>query len=254
MTVDGWSVAVDRLLLGIGHASLAFSRNCIRYSDSGYMRLLDARLPKEQKLSLLHGFGQCYVEFFVRPPDPDTLLGEGVSEMDKTSMMGTQDRPSAPPLGSIAIDFAATATRGGETKQLRWGFRHTIPYFKCASTAGGVPPQPIELRSDEDLTFHAIIRAAAFFGDDNSATTAMPRFDPIAAADTTFGNDDGDITLDELGEVSIDVARQSGAYGTGHLGTRPRSLEDYMYLVLLPQLVGFREEIACSPTFTPPPP
>jgi hypothetical protein len=151
-TVDGWSIAVDRLLLGVGDAALSFGRDCFRYSDSRYMRLLDARLSTEQKVNQIFGFGTCYLDFRVQPPDPDTLLGEGVSEMDKASMQGDQGRTGQPSSG-IAVDFAATATRGAETKRL------------------------------------------------------------------------------------------------GNVTSHPHSLEDYMYLVLLLQLLGFHEEIACSGPF-----
>src|SRR5689334_11162816 len=48
VTADGWSITIDRLLLGMGDASLGF--NCKTYSESDYLRLLDARITTDQKL------------------------------------------------------------------------------------------------------------------------------------------------------------------------------------------------------------
>jgi hypothetical protein len=251
-TVDGWSIAVDRLLLGVGDVSIGSRPGaCSNYSgfDSRYLRLLDARVATEQKVNLVFGLGQCQFDVLVRSPDAETVLGEGVSELDRTMMGG--DRPQTPRRAGEgkAIEFFASATRGTETKRIDWSFGRRIVNSRCGHAAGRNAVQPIELRSEESLAFHIRIRDTVLFDDDGDPAIAVLRFDPIAAADTVFGNGDGEITLDELGNVSMDVARQSGPYGVGEVRNTPRSLQDYINLILLPQLVAFREDIRCNPPF-----
>jgi hypothetical protein len=202
VTADGWSITIDRLLLAIGEASLGF--NCKNYSEASYLRLLDGRVTSDQKLVLLYGLGRCYFDFHVTPPDPDVLLGEGVSEADGELMSRPEVvMPGQPPRG-IAVDFAATARHAAQTKRMHWMFSQSTEYRSCIRTIPDAPSQPIELRSQETSTFHIGVRGAVLFGDDDDPATARLRFDPMAAADTVFGNDDDDVTLHELGAVSLD--------------------------------------------------
>jgi hypothetical protein len=244
-TADGWSIAVDRLLLGIGYASLG--HDCNSYSEAEYERLLDGRLGTDQRLSILFGLGQCDFEFHVAAPSAETLLGEGVTDADKELMATHEDFRAGRPPDGIAVDFAATATRGPEIKRVHWMFRQATTYLRCVRTEPGMPSQPLELQSNDNLTLHIGIRGVALFGDDADSRTAVMRFDPIAMADTMYGNGDAEVTLDELDGVSLDLARQSGPYRVGSVRSGPvSSLEDYVYLVLLSRLVGFRENITCE--------
>jgi hypothetical protein len=248
-TADGWSIAVDRLLVGIGYASLGRAGSCNGYSEADYERLLDGRLGTDQKLSILFGLGQCHFEFHVTAPSAETLLGETVTEADKELMATHDDFGAGRRPDGIAVDFAATATRGPELERVHWMFRQATTYRNCGRSEPSGSSQPIELQSDDNLTLHIGVRGVALFGDDADPRTAVLRFDPIAMADTTFGNGDAEITLEELDGVSLDVARQSdpGRYRVGSVMSGPvSSLEDYVYLVLLSRLVGFRENITCE--------
>jgi len=261
-TADGWSIVVDGLILGIGVAGLltpAFvNRSCNSYSEGPrYSRLLDARLPTDQKVSTLFGLGRCHLTFAITPPSDDTLLGENVSQADKDRMAGRALADGRRAAG-MAIDFAATATRGPETKQVHWQLRQGRG-FTCSRTVEGVPSQPIELESEANLPFHIGIRGAALFAD-SAGPTATLRFDSIAAADTDHGNGDGEITLDEVGKVTLDVARRYGPYDSASIPGAPvvptfpgsASLEDYIYRDLLPTLVSMREHVTCTAGFFPP--
>jgi hypothetical protein len=151
----------------------------------------------------------------------------------------------------MTVDFSATATRAMETKRVHWQFRQPATYPRCYRNPTDAAPQPAELRGDENLTFHIAIRGAALFRDDFNPTTAKLRFDPIAAADAVHGNADDEVTLAELGAMSLDAVRQYGPYSVPDTMTRvpspmPRSLENYMYRVLLQGLAGFREDVICD--------
>ena len=259
-TADGWSIVVDRLMLGIGSAGFVPGnaasdyRSCQSYSEGPpYHRLLDARLPTDQKLSTIFGLGRCHFNFAIAAPSSDALLGETVTQADKDRMMVRVLADGPRRLGGIVIDFSATATRGPETKQVHWQFSEGGVGLTCSRTVAGSPPQPIELESGATLAFHIGIRGAALFADDASPDATL-RFDTIAAADTVYGNADGEITLDEVGKVTLEIARRHGPYNAASVPGAPVgpgipgsvSLEDYIERELLSTLVRMREDVTCT--------
>jgi hypothetical protein len=249
-TVDGWSISVDRFLVGIGDASVGDA--CISYSDAGYGRLLDGKRSDDQKLSLLFGLGQCELHFRTSPPASDMLLGTGVTEADAILLATKDVDPYVTQPAGVCVDLTATATRGTSVEHLHWSFRQRIQYRNCETPVDGKPTIPLDFPSNANLTYHIALMPDALLRDDKTASAAL-RFDAIASADTMFGDGDGNITLDELGKVSLDVARLVGPYGVPDPDPRvmspiPTSLEDYVYLVLMPMIPQFREPILCQPT------
>ena len=251
MTADGWSMTVDRLLIGLGGAQFEHRQDCEAYSDTSYDRLLDATLRHEQKLSIIYGLGGCPFQFAIRWPSAETVLGEGVTEADREDMGGFPElSPEHPP--GIAVDFAATATRGSEVKRVHWRFRQSTGYFNCSLRAEGGAPLPLVLDSDENLAAPIAVRGTVLFLDDAATTgdaqaTAELRFDVMAAADTAHGNDDGEVTLDELAEVSLDEARRFGGRYNVDPGTpTPSKLADYLHLGLFRRLVEPRQPFGCQ--------
>ena len=242
-TADGWSISVDRLLLGIGEASLGES--CTPYSDDNYDRLLDGLLPTAQKVGIVYGLGQCDFLFVIRAPSHNTVLGEGVTEADKTLMGTWDDRGSHRPMNNIAVYFAATATREGETKHVHWMIDQPTSYLECArQTEAG--SQLMRLESNENITLQIGIRGVELFGNDESPTAEL-RFDPFVYADDEFGDGDGNVTLHEMGLVEINRLQGFGPYSVGsNTQSLVRTLEGYMQFVLLPKIARFRENVTCQ--------
>jgi hypothetical protein len=245
ITADGWSMTVDRLFIGLGNAGFEPRTDCETYSDSSYDRLLDATLSKEQKLSIIYALGNCPFHLNLWSPSPEAVLGEGVTEADREAMGGLgATTPNRPPVG-IAVDFAATALRGAETKRMHWRFRQFTSYGPCSPRAEDRTPLPLVLHSDENLTVRTAVRGTVLFADDAAATASL-RFDPMAEADTTPGGGDGEVTLQELGMVRIEDARRFGPYGCNGGLCSPRTLEDYLYQVLFQQIVQFSAPFGCD--------
>ena len=243
-TADGWSISVDRFLLGAGHVELG--RCCTGYSDAEYNRLLDALLPTAQKVGIVYGLGQCGFSFRIASSSSDQLLlGEGVTEADK-ELMGTWDDPGPHRLPtSNAVYFAASATRGGETKHVHWLISMSTSYFDCARRTETGATQPMRLESNENVSLHVGIRGVELFGNDESMTAEL-RFDPFAYADDEFGDGDGEVTLQEIGRVELNRLRAFGPYSASNTATSVRSLGDYLYYVLLPKIARFRENVTCE--------
>ena len=139
-TDDGWTIAIDRLFVGLGRGRV--DDDCIDYSDSRYDRLLDLSHSGDQKLSTEFALGKCAVRFRMSGPSPDTVLGAGVTETDKLllGMYSSDDVVSSP--APIALDVLATAQRGETIERLHWSFRQTVRYKDCNGVgAEGGPPR-----------------------------------------------------------------------------------------------------------------
>lgn len=250
VTADGWTIAFDRVLIAIGNEGL--SDPCAVYGEANYDRILDITHDGGQHLGIVHGLGQCDVDFRVTAPSSDALLGEGVTEEDKTRLR-TPGGDYYIPLGGISTEIAFTATRGDVKKRFYFPFRARIRYQRCAlDQDSGIPS--VDLRSHVDLTYNVRIEAEAVLRDDLDAGAAL-RFDPFAAADK---DNDGLITVEELRGIPIEQVRDSGAFEAGTyevddagLVQRGRpiviaTLGDYVYEILAPTLARFRDTGTCT--------
>jgi hypothetical protein len=223
----------------------AFQMPCETYSDARYNRLLDATLHEDQKISIIYGLGKCTFDFAVQWPQQDSVLGKGVTEADREAMEGfAEPSPGRPPIG-ITVDFAATATRGTETKRLHWQFRQRTSYTDCSPRGDNGGSLSLVLESDENLDIRTTVRGTVLFADNAPATDSL-RFDPMAIADTTLGNNDGDVTLEEVGRVTIENARQFGGLYKDPEGSSSRTLVDYLYQVLFERIVEFPDHFGCK--------
>jgi hypothetical protein len=249
-TTDGWMLTIDRFFVGIGDADVGDT--CLKYSEGGYGRLIDARRSDDQKLALLFGFGQCGLRVRVAGPASDTILGEGVTEEDALLLGLKGTDPYVTQESSASVGIAATATRGSTTERFNWSFRQRITYRDCETPVDGKPGTPLDFPSNANFTYHIVLHPETLLRDDHDGATAALRFDAMMSADTIFGNADGEVTLSELGGVTLDEARKTGPYSIGdstdpNAASKIHTLEDYVYLVLLPAIPQFREGFLCTP-------
>ncbi|MBI5534905.1 MAG: hypothetical protein HY898_19415 [Deltaproteobacteria bacterium] len=273
-TVDGWLLTFQRVTLGIGRVSLG--DGCNSYSEARYDRILDVTKGSGQKISEQYGIGVCDVRFRVNVPATDAVLGAGMTEADRAVMRTPGTDLYATDAG-VTIWIEATASREGVTKTLRWLFRQPYRYESCGVKIDGQIAAGVNLVGSENQTFDIGVAAERLFRDDIQEATAALRFDPFAAADA---NNDGQITLEELGKVELSKIRGLGPYGldadagdggdahveagkadagdmdsgdmdagdmdAGDGGPRGiTTLQDYVYNVLMPTLPRFRDTGSC---------
>jgi len=245
-TVDGWKLSFNRAVISIGRASLG--SDCVGYSNARYDRVLDVTQGEAQPLSILYGLGACDVRFGIEPPASDSLLGTGVNEALKT-LMRTPMSDAYVQGGGITMVVDGQASAGGMTKKFHWQFLQPYRYEGCTVELDGQAVGGVVLNGGDALSYDIAIAPERLFLDDIE-DTAQLRFAPFTNADDAGGNGDGEITFDELAQVSIADARQFGPYtaGAGGKGDMFASLLDYVYLALFPRVPRFRDTGSCTPS------
>lgn len=205
-TDDGWYIEFSRFLMSLGYSALLESGSCTPYSDAHYSRILDLQQSAPQKVSLIYGLGQCGFSFGVVHPNADSIVGIGVTQQEAQMMQTAgSDRYTAPSgqLTGINTYVVGVATRGSERKTFAWSFRQDYAYQTCLSLTDAGVSQGLNLRSNDSDLVDLLVRGETLFQTDVDATRAKLHFEPMAEADTLLGNNDGDVTLDELGLVRI---------------------------------------------------
>lgn len=230
-TIDGWHIEYDRFLVTLGEVNLG-GDDCTRYNETDYSRVLDARLEAPQKLSTPFALGSCDFRFRMRPPPEDAVLGAGVSAADLELLRAPGSDGFADSSGS-AVYVSGKAERPGATKRFSWSFRLGAQFDDCKLLA----ESGVSLSSDDQQSLDISIRSAALFQQVPNDFLAELRFAPFADADDVYGNGDGDVTLEELGEVPL---------GPNATFERWDSFADYLYTGLVPKLPRFRGAGSCD--------
>ncbi len=224
-TDDGWHINFSRFVVSIGRSNLD-GDPCNPYSDSGYMRVLDLQQPEPQKVSLIYGLGQCDFGFRVANPQSDSLLGPGVSPADElymqtagndnyTAARGFTGTRASTGVNAI-INGVATGPDGRKT--FSWSFRQNLEYTKCfVETDAGIN-EGLNLKGSDSDPVNILVRGETLFQTDVTLTGAPLRFGPMALADSQYGNNDGAVSIDELGLVPINVVPAAGTPGQPDAG------------------------------------
>ena len=285
-TDDGWNIEFTRFLITLGRTSLDGDA-CNPYSDARYERVLDMQQPPPQKVTLLYGLGQCDFTFSVTHPVSDSVIGAGVTSQEALMMQTAgSDKYTAPTgqLAGINTYVTGVASRGDEHKTFAWSFRQDYNYKSCTVSVDAGPAQGLNLHGHDSDTVDLLVRGETLFQTDVDPSKAKLLFEPIAMADSVFGNADGQVTLDELGLVPILVSGATGVvvpvdagnyqglggfdagnfaalldggflpldgsvndYVAGDGGvTSVGSLEDFVYLMLFPRIVRYQDTGGCA--------
>ncbi|HVU01836.1 MAG TPA: hypothetical protein VHE30_08790 [Polyangiaceae bacterium] len=251
-TVDGWTVTLERGLLGI-RSSLRGDA-CADYAPEGYTRIVDPFLDGHQKVNTLYSLGHCDIGFSVQSPsvDPYTPLGEHVTPADHAFMnvpgLDPYTVTSGKPVATgVAFHVTGRAVRGAQTKTFAWSFRQRTSSSRCAAPlderedagplrdarasdhggpvdggdAGSIPfysdagppgPRGLDLTSAGDVRADLVVHPETLFLDSTNLAVASPRFDVLALADDRYGNGDGEVTIGELGLVPLEEVGGRGRY------------------------------------------
>lgn len=253
-TADGWDIDFQRVLVSLGRASLDGS-DCSVYSEARYGRVLDLLgAPDTQKISESYALGRCDFGFAIGNAASDSLLGEGATA-DDLAFMRTAGSDRYQPNRGISLFVSGSARKGEQQIRFAWAFRGRARYRECQSTANGAPQPSLSLAEDGDVTANVALHAEALFAEDVSNPDSALRFDAIANADV-LGNNDGEVTLDELNQVPLSDLQQGTAYAQAEAETPAggaespalvwTTLEDFIYLGAAPSVARYEEVGKCQ--------
>jgi hypothetical protein len=245
-TDDGWTLSYDRLLISLGGASLEADA-CSSYYDADYRRIFDMRTAAPQKVGVVYALGSCDFGFRVSGPDLEAVLGEGVTATDK-AFMGTPGTDPYSVNRGISLYASGSASKGGVTKRFAWAFRQRVRYESCVAASATPDDYSFHLKSGAAEHAHLFVHGETLFFDDLDLTNATARFDPVAAADDSYGDGDGEVTLSELGLVPLTEVATDGNYSPppNRDAADWQTLEDFVYWGLFPQVVRFESDGVCS--------
>ncbi|HMR07065.1 MAG TPA: hypothetical protein PKA88_14880 [Polyangiaceae bacterium] len=239
VTDDGWALSFEQLLVSVGHAS-AEGDDCTAYNDPDYARVLDGLRSGAQKINTLFVVGLCELDIELSSPKEDSPLGAGTTAADR-DFLRTPGSDTYVPEGGVSYHLVGTATKGGVTKRFAWPYRNRIDYSTCAALENGVPSAGIRIREHETKSATVTLHGTAPFQTSRDAKSARLRFDAFAAADA---NTDGEVTLDELGDVLLSDLDDGTDYSDADAGWV--TLEDYVYHGRFPKVVRYENDGVCE--------
>lgn len=241
-TTDGWTLQLDRALLCAGPMQLGDDcQKYAEYSEPGYDRILELTGAPKQKLSIMYGLGKCGIDFEIGPPSEDSVLGAGVSQADKTKLR-TPGSDAYVKNDGIVLHVEGTGSDGTRTLHFDFDLRQPLFFLECSVTIDGSEQYGLDLRGGQQLNYNLTVEVEGIFRDDVPRDAAL-RFAPFVMADDV-GNADGTVTLDELALVPLSDIQTTAPYSGGDSGVQ--SLADYVYRVLWPKLVVYRDSGSCT--------
>jgi hypothetical protein len=157
--------------------------------------------------------------------------------------------------------ISGIASNHSQTKTFTWLFRQSWAFQNCSvKTAAGLQTS-VQLGAYEAETTDILVQGESLFQNQNASNQLQLLFEPIAQADSRFGNNDGDVTLDEMSNVPVNASAGTGASttfsgfdaGLGDLAldagvSIPTDLEGLVYQVLYPSMFRYADSGQCQVT------
>jgi len=244
-SIDGWQITFDRVLVALGDVDLddadETATACNAYSETHYERLFDLVAVDQEKVGLVYGIGQCSVEYRLRGPDDETLLGPGVTSADLADM---SERGSDPYDGDrTTFRVIGSLSRDGVTKQFDWRFRRGFEFSNCVRQDGAAQTQ-LSLESEEAHTLRVEMRAEELF-------RLWPNDEaPLQVGPMGEADDDGDgfLTLAELESSNLPALDLpiEGLAEDELPDPLPPTRTGLMYELLLPRVTRIVGGAACE--------
>ena len=260
VTDDGWTVRFDRFVTALGNVDLdgvderrggvEDEETCNDYSQTNYEWLIDfVAAARGEKVGLVHGLGDCTIEYRLRGPSADTVLGAGTTEAD-LELMRVEERDAwteADEEGDeMSLLALGTATRDDVVVAIDWRFRKSFEIRRCTTGTDETDASRVALSEGVEAEVPVEVRAEELFRA-RAEDDAPLQFAWYAAAD---GDGDGTVTLEELDAVPVPaevlpIPRPPGSEDEGDPPPEPETLGDYVVEVLLGRVSRVEGTDAC---------
>lgn len=238
---DGWTVKIDRALTAMGSVDLdgdpdGDEESCNAYSDARYDWTLDLLAADGDKLGLVYGLGRCSVEFRLRAPSDDTVLGAGVTA-DDVALLRSEGSDAYAQDQRVSLHVRGSAARGSERFTFEWSFRRSYELDSCADASGDGYSSVLDLAGGAERELAVVASVEELFRVAPSDDAPI-ELDLFMAADA---DESGDVTLEELATVAAPpqeewvVVEQGEEDPFAEEGV-PETLADLVYVYNLPRI------------------
>src|SRR5690606_21715472 len=151
------------------------------YSETHYDRLFDLVRVEREKVGLVHGLGPCRLEYRVRAPSTDSILGEGITPEDVAFMRERGDDVYAED-ERVALYAEGRAGKDGQSKRFQWAFRRGVEVELCGPEGGAAAGNLLTLEEGDERALRGLISAEELFREQPSPSAPLS-FDRVALAD-----------------------------------------------------------------------
>ena len=260
-TSDGWHIRFTKFIVSPGHSSFYNGGSCTAYSNAGYEKVLNILQTGSQKVNLIYALGNCSFRFQLTFPRSDALVGYNVSAQDLLLMQTAGTDRFQPTISGANGFIAGVATNQSQTKTFSWLFRQSWTYANCSVESDAGLQSSMQVGAHEAESVDIMVRGEELFRNVDQSNRVQLLFEPMAQADSAYGNNDGDVTLDELSNIPT-----SGSAGLGQSGVPngndavlgdfgadagisiPKDLEALVYEVLYPSMFRYGDTGQCQAT------
>lgn len=258
-TDDGWHIQFSKFVVSPGHSSFRDGGSCTSYSDASYEHVLNVLQAGSQKVNLIYARGTCDFRFRLSFPGADAVVGDSISAQDLLLMRtGGTDR-FQPTISGANGYIAGVASKQSQTKTFAWLFRQSWSYANCSIQGDAGSQASVQLGAYQAETLNITVRGEELFENVDQSNTIQLLFEPMAQADSTYGNNDGEVTLNEMSKVptngfsglgtsaphnGIDAGPGDFASDAGVLTTT--DLETLVYQVLYPSMFHYGDSGKCQ--------
>jgi len=200
--VDGWDLRYDKFLVNFHGITVADADGNVG-AKASKSYFVDNTKPNRKQLivfSDLEAKAWEAVSYQIKPAEAKAVVISGDAE-DLAMMVGA----------GYSIYVEGSATKESVTKTFHWGFTTATQYEGCHHEEEGKDTLGIVVTNGSTDTSELTTHGDHFFYDrlqespDPKIKTRL-RFDEKAAADDG-GNADGEITLQEMSELPIDITK-----------------------------------------------
>lgn len=201
---DGYSVTYSKFLVVIGNIVIADESGAEAARHDGFF-LVDHTSPGTKELVQLEGLeAKAYtlVSYETSPAAAADIEPIGAASESDVELMASE---------GYHVYVEGTLSNGTDSKTFAWGFGEPTRLEECEGEIDGRLTSGVIVTNGGNDVVELTIHGDHFFYDDLQSPDAVVRGEAIFDADA---DDDGEITLAELADVSL-VELPADQYGTG---------------------------------------